>query len=254
MKITKPRARGRAIWRRSVAAFHQDPQGFWRHTWNQNHGKVLVSEDVTVVRWPSTVTQLQAGAWKPIITVAVIHIICCSPESVEVLSVLVTLPQLVDVQANVESPLLFERSCRRLSLTAYSSVSRPPDPHRARRPGCKRSRSSLYVAEMNSWQRSVPLGSAVRCQSQRGGERTFAWVIVCWRKMDEVGVPFYYSSHSKQNSSLCFDSQIFHLWTPPPAVLYRILTPDDQPVVTVMSCWWCFLRPFHSWADISTLK
>lgn len=124
---------------------------------------------MTVALWPSTVTQLQAWAWKPIITVAVIHIICCSPESV-FLSVFVTLPQLVDVQANVESPLLFERSCRRLSLTAYSSVSRPPDPHRARRPGCKRSRSSLYVAEMNSWQRSEPLGSAVRCQSQRGGK------------------------------------------------------------------------------------
>lgn len=119
--------------------------------------------------WPSKVPQLQAWAWNPIIT-AVIHIICCSPGSVEFLSVLVTLPQLVDVQANVESPLLFERSCRRLSLTAYSSVSRPPDPHRARRPGCKRSRSSSYVAEMNSWQRSVPLGSAVRCQSQRGGK------------------------------------------------------------------------------------
>lgn len=55
-------------------------------------------------------------------------------------------------------------------------------------------------------------------------KRTFAWAIVCWRKMDEVGIPFYYSSHSKQNSSLCFDRQIFQVWTPKPAALYQILT------------------------------
>lgn len=55
-------------------------------------------------------------------------------------------------------------------------------------------------------------------------KRTFVWAIVCRRKMDEVGIPFYYSSHSKQNSLLCFDRQIFQVWTPKPATLYQILT------------------------------
>lgn len=87
------------------------------------------------------------------------------------LSVLVTLPQLVDVQINGKSPLSFKKSCRRLFLTGFfSSVSSPADPHHARSPGCKRSSTRSYGAETNSWQHSEPLGSRMRCQSQRGGK------------------------------------------------------------------------------------
>lgn len=87
------------------------------------------------------------------------------------LSVLVTLPQLVDVQIYVKFPLSFKKSCRRLFLTGFfPSVSRPADPHHARCPGCKRSRTMSYGAETNSWQRGKLLGSRVRCQSQRGGK------------------------------------------------------------------------------------
>lgn len=137
------------------------------------------------------------------------------------LSVLVTLPQLVDVQINVKSPLSFEKSCRRLFLTGFFLLCLLPCwPHRVCYPGCKRSCTRSF----RSWDEFLATRRATWKQSEMSIPASRNRTFVCWRKMDEVGIPVYYSSHSKQNSSFCFDGQIFQVWTPKPATLYQILT------------------------------